>query len=422
MVVQIRFLSLSELRNPVAAGCIHRQKHSRSSSPAGGVEEEGEVRPAKRARLQGREPPQDVSEGGREPESEGAVEVNRGPLFFHSPVECIDLWFSDSPSTAAYLPVPERLAAELPTSVPQFSGINFLAARNSHARDKSIRFVEKSHRYYCQWGEGRVFTATDVVSVSGLVHSFFPEFDADAVLRKLKSGRAYHPGSKYWGLSDEEIKTMWTTSARLASEQGTKFHYLVECFYNGMDISPFADFRVVSQFLRFHRQHVVSKNLYPFRSEMRLRTCDAVRVTGTIDALFVEGERAAPPAECGGELRLHMKDWKFSKEIKRENRWEQGLRACASLPNCNFSHYALQQNLYKFLLETYYSPFVYQGNTYDKVRVVTMQLVVCHDSRDDYELVDVPDLTEMVLSMLAERREALVQRRGDDRENVLEEV
>jgi hypothetical protein len=67
-----------------------------------------------------------------------------------------------------------------------------------------------------------------------------------------------------------------------------------------------------------------------------------------------------------------------------------------SHPNCNFYHYALQQNLYKWLLESYYTDFPFGGHTYARVRVVSMELVVAHDTRAEYELVTVPELPDVV--------------------------
>jgi hypothetical protein len=306
----------------------------------------------------------------------------------------------------------ERVAAMLPEELNRYEHVDYLAARNSHPRDKSIRFEVNGHKYECQFfGSESEFTSEHVLSVSGLVGAFFPEFDADATLAKIKNGRAYRPGTQYYGRSDEDIKTAWARNSQLASEQGTKYHYLAECFYNGMDVAPFADFRVMRQFLRFHAQHVLRTNLVPFRTEMRLRSCNALRLAGTVDALFVDANYP-PPEKCDGELRLHMRDWKFSKEIKRESQWENGVRACAQLPNCNFSRYALQQNLYKHLLETYYAPFSVDGRAYSKIRVVSMQLVVCHDTRDDFEVVHLPDLEGVVKKMLAERAQQLAAARG----------
>lgn len=323
----------------------------------------------------------------------------------------------------AALRTSEVLAAALPSDLEAFESVGFLAACHSHPWDKTIVFKEDSHKYYCTWlgpesGPESVFTSTDTTSVSGLVHGFFPEFNADAVLRNIKRSRAYGVGHKYFGSSDEAIKAGWAENGRLASAQGTKFHALVEYFYNGFNLAPYAHFRVVRQFLRFHAEHVQRARLVPFRTEMRLRSGNELRLTGTIDALFVDEFHPEPHA-TNGTLYLYMKDWKFSKKIEVHNKYETGLRACSKLPNCNYYHYALQQNLYKWLLETYYTHFQFRGATYSNVRVANMQLVVCHDSRDEYELVDVPELQSVVEAMLEERRELLAAARGSDSDGQL---
>lgn len=394
MPVEFKVLALSELAPP--------------PPPPQQVDEQTPAPLPSTNRLPKRPREEDVQLGEPSPTSELPP-----PLYSWTPADSLQTYL-------ATLASEEASAVELPPHLPPYAQAHFLASKNTHSLDRTIILCDGTHRYYVQWsGPGSTFTSTDTTSVSGLVHGFFPHFDPDAVLVKIRKSRGYGEGHRYYGRTDEEIKQEWADNGAVASAQGTKFHALVEYFYNGFDVAPFAHFKVVRQFLRFHAAHVLAAGLVPFRTEMRLRSCNELRLTGTIDALFVASDHPEPSG-TQGELRLHMKDWKFSKEIKRDNPYERGERACAELPNCNFYHYALQQNLYKWLLETYYTDFPFRGHTYARVRVVSMQLVVGHDSRDEYELVDVPELPAVLAAMLAERRAQLESARGADADGLLE--
>ena len=69
-----------------------------------------------------------------------------------------------------------------------------------------------------------------------------------------------------------------------------------------------------------------------------------LRLAGSVDMLFENPD---------GTLQIY--DWKRSKEIKKENRWESALVDCIShLPDANFWHYSLQLNTYKYIIEKNY--------------------------------------------------------------------
>ena len=65
---------------------------------------------------------------------------------------------------------------------------------------------------------------------------------------------------------------------------------------------------------------------------------------GSIDMIFENSD---------GSLDIY--DWKRSKAIRKDNRFECATEECIShLPNANFWHYALQLNTYKAILEDKY--------------------------------------------------------------------
>ena len=271
-----------------------------------------------------------------------------------------------------------------------------------HPRDASIQFVESTHTYYVQFVPGEKHSSEHILSVSGLVHHYFPSFNAEEIVKKLGPKTR---NLKYKGMTNEEIIHQWTESGRIASEIGTKFHFLLECSYNGMDLTPFHSYNVVQQFLHWRNDWPIKHSWVPFRTEMRLFTDLSTRVTGTADALFAH-EHQDPSS---GVLQLIMVDWKFSKEIKRSNFFERGFGVCAGLDNCNYSTYQLQQNMYKYILEHFYFDWEYKGHTYAKVSVVKMMLAVFHDVRPDYEAIELPDCQLLIGAMLKDRKGQMAQ-------------
>lgn len=310
---------------------------------------------------------------------------------------------SASCSTHQCSPIENPLLAEaLPEEMPDFKKNGFLAALNPHPHDHTIDFDEPTHTYSVEeWNARR----GSIVSVTGFVHHNFHDFNADEVIAKMQKGRRYGPQHPYWGKTSEEIKEEWNKNGAQASSQGTKYHYLLESFYNGNDIGEFSTFKVVGQFLRWHQKHVLHRWV-PYRTEMRLKSPREYRTTGTIDALFVV-ENYPPPAECDGVLEVIMVDWKFSKAIRPTNAYQKGVGRCSHLDDCNKVHYSLQLNSYKWMLERYPAGFLWNGYTYSRVKVVDMMLAVFHDLRSEAEVVVIPDFQDLVSELFEDRKQKL---------------
>lgn len=191
----------------------------------------------------------------------------------------------------------------------------------------------------------------DYVRVTALIHKFFPEFDADKIIQKMKESRNWAT-SEYFGLSTEEIKNKWETNRNTAADAGTEMHAKIEQHMNYLmkkqELFPPNESIVPKRwrdnslecksFRRFIKKRLKKWNVYS--SEFPLMN-DDYRIRGTADALFID-----PKDGC-----LILADWKHSKEIKLENRYEKGLEFLAHLDNCNYYHYCLQLNIYKFLIE-----------------------------------------------------------------------
>lgn len=369
-----------------------------------------------------------MPEEGRSPRHEGGVEKKHqtaneqddpaGALILGTAYCPVCFSLSHTTATVSCTPLQEVMADALPSDMPEYININFLSARNPHPFDFSIKFLEDVHKYYVRWHapDQGLYTCSNTVSVSTFVHDYFGHFDPDTTIQHMIHGRNWNRNNKYYGMTPDEIKSMWEENGRRASDQGSKFHFLLECFYNGMDLFSWRKFRPIQQFLRWHLQHVQDK-LVPFRTEWRLRTDNSLRLTGTIDIIFIEPDHP-PPEETGGVLRLHMKDWKFSREIRKKGFGnKKGTGPCCGLDDCNLSHYSLQLNTYQTILERFYTDMWYRGKKYARIQVLTRELAVFHDIREEAEVVRIPRMTECVDEMIRRRKEKLAAEEGEKDEH-----
>lgn len=271
-----------------------------------------------------------------------------------------------------------------------------LNIRNSHPRDKNIQFEEQGHKYTIlnnNTGVGE----NGHISVTTWVHTHFPHFDADSIISKMMSGKAWKSGHKYWGLSAEQIKDLWNSKRDNAAGAGTNLHYEIECFMNSNVLrfdythlellqqynimakydKKYLDFGIEwTYFLKFVNDF---PHLKPYRTEWTVYH-EEFRLAGSIDMVYENPD---------GTLSIY--DWKRTSDIIKVNAWNK----CAItkeinwMPDSNFWHYALQLNAYKMILET----------KYGKV-IKDLYLVRLHPDSSDYELILVPDLQNDITTIL----------------------
>ena len=170
--------------------------------------------------------------------------------------------------------------------------VDMLAKQNPHERDAHISFEEGPHIYTID-GE------SDFMSVTTWNHSHFAEFNADAIITNMMNGRKWAQ-SKYYGMTREEIKAQWEANRDEAAQAGTKMHYDIECYYNGMDVSN--DSVEYAYFQRFLEDH---SDFVPYRTEWMVWDAE-LRFAGSIDMVYENPD---------GTLMIY--DWKRSKGIHK---------------------------------------------------------------------------------------------------------
>jgi hypothetical protein len=263
-----------------------------------------------------------------------------------------------------------------------------LSYYNAHPRDKHIAFDAPTHKYYVNGScEGNI-------SCTGFVHEFFGHFDAKAIIAKMRKG-ANWPTSKYYGKTDAEIMAEWSNNGKVASEAGTAMHLAIEQFLHGSpeQILPQTfDSVEWKYFMKFWAD--CGHDLEPFRSEWEVFTDSLtplqgerkIKLCGSIDMVFRR--------KSDGKYVIY--DWKRSKEIKSENTYESGLAPLHHLPDCNYWHYTMQLNVYKWILETYYG-----------LEVADLYLVIIHPDNPSYRRMRLNIMTEEVEDMMECRRRAV---------------
>ena len=330
-----------------------------------------------------------------------------------------------------------------------------LGGRNPHPRDAHIHFEEGPHKYTIQ-GINGVTPDTEFTSVTTLVHQHFEHFNAKeviaAMMRNQKKWNDPVANAKYYGKTAEEIEEMWTKAGRDAAAKGTEMHYKIECFYNDVDT---ADVDTASDtppelkyFKNFHNEHVAGEQatLRPYRTEWTVFHEEA-RIAGSIDMVYevitttatttaqdpsqgggtpggtptehipidsavnsylrsiptatphnpsnvVPSQGDGPPPSQGDGPPLAIYDWKRCREIVKTNRGNKFAThpAIEHLPDTNYWHYALQLNIYKYILQTKYDKTV--GDLY---------IIVLHPEAQNYQRIKLPDLQSEVAELFEER-------------------
>ena len=231
--------------------------------------------------------------------------------------------------------------------------MDLLSSKNHHERDERIQFSDSDHTYL-------IDKKNKAVSVTELIGRYFPKFDKEFWANKesIKTGKPKN-----------EILKKWDDLGKKARDLGTELHEQIENFYNSKE---YIRSKEIDKFFKFHKNHIQDK-YKPHRTEWRIFDEDK-NLAGTVDMVY-EKEN--------GELFIF--DWKRSKKIinsdgsiEKNNPFENGINGLSHLPSSDYVKYCLQQNIYKFILESKY-----------KKKVSSMNLLILHPHLDNYHIIQV---------------------------------
>jgi hypothetical protein len=265
---------------------------------------------------------------------------------------------------------------------------------NVHNRDINIKFYERGHKY-----EILTDLKSKYISVTTWIHSLFPKFDADKVIQNIMKSKSWKEGHKYWGMTPEQIKNSWNTNRDNVASAGTNLHAKIEEFMNNTNIKYPYTHQDLYNYYQSNKDNINvlewtyfidflkdNPNLKPYRTEWMIYHED-IKLAGSIDMIYENND---------GTLEIY--DWKRCKEITKGNNFtENALNTLIShIPSANYWHYALQLNCYKKILE----------DKYGKI-VTKLCLVRLHPDASNYELIEIPFLTEEINNLFNEKKNLL---------------
>ena len=254
-----------------------------------------------------------------------------------------------------------------------------LAVKNKHERDKNVRFVEDTHTYYVNG------SSKGIVSTTGFVHAFFGHFDADTAIKAMKRNEEKWKKHALYGKTDKEIKEVWSNSGKEASGAGTNMHLGIEMHQNGAEHLVDDEVKNTLEWKYFQNfWNDFKDQLEPYRTEWEVWS-EEHKLAGSIDMIYKKKD---------GTYAVY--DWKRSKEIKTSNDFENGYPPVDHLSNCNYWHYTLQLNVYKWFLETFYG-----------LNVTELCILVFHPDNKNYRRYRLNILEDEVKDMLECRLRAV---------------
>lgn len=283
----------------------------------------------------------------------------------------------------------------IPPFTPHFTDTTLQQQNPCPEFDDHIRFDDslqpdgsRAHDYYI---DGEKWKG----SVSSFYHDFFPSFDADLRITRMMS-RPDWETHRYYGMTSDQIKKLWKDIGDDASERGTVMHAAIECYYNADEVGkqviinehPGPDF---GYFLNFQQE--VACRWTPWRTELRVFDRE-LRLAGSVDMLYWS------PHSTPQQPLLIMYDWKRSKKILGKDAYGWGKPPLTHLPNHSLSHYSIQLNVYKALIE--------RNTAY---RIESMWMGIFHPNQDNYVTLLVPDLQKEVRAMFEIRLQTLQSER-----------
>lgn len=269
---------------------------------------------------------------------------------------------------------PTLISSELTDEDFESDNIKSYNSANIFPQDEQIKFEPARHIY--TWNE-MFFKA-----VSNIIAEYFPVFDIIGKSEKR---------ARYQKRPAEEIREEWDCKGASAREVGTFMHRQIENYYLENHVESNLDFHYEGKYLNENKTISIKKELYffqnfvndlglkPFRTEWRIFDT-SLKIAGTIDFIT---------KNVDGTFEIY--DWKRSEKIFKNESWGNAIGSLKHLPDTALSHYSLQQNIYKYILEKNYG-----------IKVSGMHLVVIHPDNNNYKIKDIePMPNEMDLIMRA---------------------
>lgn len=248
---------------------------------------------------------------------------------------------------------------------------NNIEQKIAYQTDKNVSspsFEEEEHIYRHALD---VKGNAEYISATTLIERFFP-FDQDRYINQK---------AKRENRDEQEVLDEFIRNRDEAAEKGTHLHAQIEKFLKGEEHD--SDFKEFIMFQNFYAE-VIERHEFEFQKAEKIILHPEYNVAGMIDALFKK-----PSAD-----EHIILDWKRSKKLvidghPRKFGYGYALSELSDLDNSSYYKYSLQQNLYRYILETQYG-----------YKISSMKLIVLHENYDKYYIVTVDKMDKEIKILL----------------------
>lgn len=248
------------------------------------------------------------------------------------------------------------------------TNINRTKKYKSAYTQENIAFEDETHKYH----HPKDATGNaEYISVTTIIDRFFP-FDMDRFIQTK---------AKREGRTEEDVFEEFDKNRQEAAEKGTVMHEQIEFFLKGEAYD--GNSKEFTMFKKFYEEIVVAKGFEFVEAEKKI-LLEEFNVAGTVDALFKKPNKE----------EYLIVDWKRSKKLVVDGHPKKyGFGAATSelshVDNSSYYKYALQQNMYKHILEKEYN-----------MPISSMNLIVLHENNDEYHRVNLINMDKEVVIIL----------------------
>ena len=198
-----------------------------------------------------------------------------------------------------------------------------------------LQFHEAKHEYISPDND------IDWISATTLIGAFKQPFSPDQAKKSSKNKK-----SKWYGLTEQEVLSLWSKEAKRATDLGTWYHNQQEsllCEVNtitreGTELPVFVP--TYSEGIKYAPDQKLTSGIYP-EHFMYLQSSGVCGQSDRAEVIYDV---------------VHIRDYKTNKEIKTKGyaNWEgitqKMLPPLQHLEDCHINHYALQLSLYMYMI------------------------------------------------------------------------
>jgi hypothetical protein len=232
-----------------------------------------------------------------------------------------------------------------------------------------VTYFDEPHKYYYK------NNPIPLISTTTFIHHFYNEFEGEYWAEKK---------SIEYGITKEQVLFAWDYLNYYAQIKGTVSHnyaenlmnrkvfpypknHIIECF--GHDAIDKNFLKIKKQIDSFYQDSL--QKIIPLKTEYIVYDLE-YGLSGMVD-LIVFNKKTQ---------KIEIWDYKTSRAIKKENRFQKMKTPIMDLDDCEFTHYGLQLNIYKHIIEK---------NT--GLKLGDCRLIWINEVNDNYQFITLPDMS-----------------------------